>query len=151
VEGLEPLRLPPRAVTGSCGMKPIFRETLGYATASGCALVVDMAILWSLVHFLSWNYLAAATTSFLAGAVVAYEVSIRLAFRQHRLKDRRAELVTFVAIGIVGLLVNAAVMFVSVKYFGLHYLIAKCVAAGFTFMCNFIARRQILFVKPSTP
>jgi putative flippase GtrA len=132
-------------------MKAIFRETLGYAAASGCALIVDMAILWALVHFLSWNYLAAATTSFLAGAVVAYEISIRLAFRQHRLKDRRAELAAFVAIGIVGLVVNAAVMFVSVKYFGLHYLIAKCVAAGFTFMCNFIARRQILFLKPSTP
>ena len=151
MEGLEPLRLPPPAIAGSCGMKAIFRETLGYATASGCALIVDMAILWALVHFLSWNYLAAATTSFLAGAEVAYEISIRLAFRQHRLKDRRAELVTFVAIGIVGLVVNAAVMFVSVKYFGLHYLIAKCVAAGFTFMCNFIARRQILFVRPSTP
>jgi putative flippase GtrA len=132
-------------------MRILIKQAIGYAAASGCALVVDMAILWALVHFLSWNYLAAATTSFLAGAVVAYEISIRLAFRQHRLKDRRAELATFVAIGIVGLAVNAAVMFVSVKYFGLHYLIAKCVAAGFTFMCNFIARRQILFVKPSTP
>jgi putative flippase GtrA len=151
VEGLEPLRLPPRALAGSRGMKAIFRETVGYATASGCALIVDMAILWALVHFLSWNYLAAATISFLAGAVVAYEISVRLVFKQRRLKDRRAELATFVAIGIVGLVVNAAVMFVAVKYFGLHYLIAKCVAAGFTFMCNFIARRQILFVRPSTP
>lgn len=151
MEGLEPLRLPPHALAGSRGMKAMFRETLGYAIASGCALVVDMAILWALVRFLSWNYLAAATTSFLAGAVVAYEISIRLAFRQHRLKDRRAELATFVAIGMVGLVVNAAVMYVAVKYFGLHYLIAKCVAAAFTFMCNFIARRQILFVRPSIP
>jgi putative flippase GtrA len=151
MEGLESLRLPPRALAGSRRMKSLFRETFGYAVASGCALVVDMAILWALVHFLAWNYLAAATTSFLAGAVVAYEISIRLAFRQHRLKDRRAELASFVAIGVVGLVVNTAVIYVAVKYFGLHYLIAKCVAAVFTFMCNFIARRQILFVRPMIP
>lgn len=128
-------------------MKILFREAFGYAAASGCALIVDMTILWMLVHFLSWNYLAAATTSFLAGAVVAYELSVKLAFKQHRLQDRRAELVSFVAIGAMGLAVNAAVIFVMVRYLGLYYLIAKCVAAGFTFMCNFIARRQILFVK----
>jgi len=128
-------------------MKILFREAFGYAAASGCALIVDMTILWMLVHFLSWNYLAAATASFLAGAVVAYELSVKLAFKQHRLQDRRAELLSFVAIGAMGLAVNAAVIFVMVRYLGLYYLIAKCVAAGFTFMCNFIARRQILFVK----
>jgi len=131
-------------------MKILFREALGYATASGCALIVDMVILWMLVHDLSWNYLVAATTSFLAGAVVAYALSVKLAFKHHRLQDRRAELASFVAIGAVGLIVNAAVMFVLVRYLGLHYLIAKCVAAGFTFMCNFTARRQILFVGRSS-
>jgi putative flippase GtrA len=131
-------------------MKILFKEAIGYAAASGCALIIDMAILWVLVRYFSWNYLAAATTSFLAGAVVAYELSIRLAFKQHRLQDRRAELLSFVAIGIVGLGVNAAVIFIAVRFFGLHYLIAKCVAAGFTFLCNFIARRQFLFVRHSS-
>jgi putative flippase GtrA len=131
-------------------VKLLIRQASWYAAASGCALIVDMVILWALVHFLSWNYLAAATASFLAGAVVAYELSVKLAFKQHRLQDRRAELAGFVGIGTVGLAINAAVIFVMVKYLGLHYLIAKCVAAGFTFMCNFIARRQLLFVRQSS-
>jgi putative flippase GtrA len=130
-------------------MNVLLREGFGYAVASGCALVVDMTILWSLVHFLSWGYMAAAATSFLAGAVIAYELSITLAFKQHRLHDRRAEFLSFVAIGTAGLAVNAVVIYVMVRFFGLHYLIAKCVAAGFTFLCNFIARRQILFVRHS--
>lgn len=130
-------------------MKILFREAVGYATASGCALILDMTILWVLVRFLSLEYLAASTISFLAGAVVAYELSVNLAFKQHRLQDRRAELVSFVAIGAAGLVINAAVIFVMVRYVGLHYLIAKCVAAGFTFICNFTARRQILFVRRS--
>ena len=131
-------------------MKPLLKEAGGYTMASGCALLVDMAILWALVYFLSWGYLVAATTSYLTGATVAYELSIRFAFKQHRLDDRRTELITFITIGTAGLAVNSAVIVTLVKYAGVYYLYAKVVAAGFTFLCNFIARRQLLFVQYSS-
>jgi putative flippase GtrA len=149
MEGLEPLRLPPRAFLGSASVKLLIREALGYTVASGCALLVDFIVLWVLVQYFSWWYLAAATTSFLAGMVVSYALSVRLAFKHHRLRDWRAEFISFAAIGSVGLAVNAAAIFIAVKYFGLNYLVAKCVAAGFTFVYNFISRRQLLFVQRS--
>jgi putative flippase GtrA len=126
-------------------MKIFVKEAAGYLVASACALVVDMTILWVLVRFFSVGYLAAATASFLVGACVAYVLSVKFAFKQHRLSDRRAEFLTFVAIGTAGLAINSGVIYLAVQYLGLHYLLAKCVAAGFTFSCNFIARRQILF------
>jgi putative flippase GtrA len=128
-------------------VRQFLKELLGYGASSACALIVDVAILWALVNFLSWGYLPAATTSFLVGAVVAYQLSTMIAFEQHRLTSRKTEFASFVAIGGIGLLVNGAVIFIGVNLLGLHYLIAKCVAAGFTFTCNFIARRQILFVR----
>jgi putative flippase GtrA len=131
-------------------MRILFKEALGYAAASGCALLVDMVLLWALVHFGSSGYLPAASTSFLAGSLVAYELSVKIAFKQHRLLDRRAEFAGFVAIGAVGLSVNACVIFVAVNYWALHYMIAKCTAAGFTFTCNFMVRRQLLFVRRSS-
>jgi putative flippase GtrA len=131
-------------------MTPILKEAIGYTAASACALVVDISILWVLVHFMAIAYLIAATISFLAGAVVAYRLSVKLAFEHHRLRDRRAELIAFVLIGGAGLAINATVIFIAVDYFGLHYLLAKCAAAGLTFTCNFVARRQILFVQRST-
>ena len=108
-----------------------------------------MGILWVLVGFFDWQYLAAATMSFLAGAVVAYALSLKLAFKQHRLRDWRVEFVAFVTIGTIGLAINAGVIFMAVRFLGVHYLFAKCIAAGFTFVCNFVARRQILFVRRS--
>jgi putative flippase GtrA len=110
-------------------------------------LAVDVGILWVLVYFFSWGYLPAATASFLVGSVVAYQLSTVIAFKQHRLTSRKTEFASFVAIGGIGLAVNAVVIFIGVNWLGLHYLIAKFVAAGFTFTCNFIARRQILFVR----
>lgn len=127
-------------------MKTLVKEAFGYAAASGCAFIVDVVVLWGLVRFLSVGYLLAATISFLAGAVVAYELSVKIAFKRHRLRVRETEFFAFVVIGAVGLAVNGIVIFIAVTYLGLHFLAAKCVAAGFTFWCNFIARRQILFV-----
>jgi putative flippase GtrA len=123
------------------------REAAGYAAASACALGCDLGLLWVLVRFGRVEYLVAATASFLAGTVVAYSLSVLWVFEHRRLADRRAEFLGFAAIGTAGLGVNAAVIFIAVKYLGLYYLVAKCVAAGFTLVCNFISRRQLLFVQ----
>jgi len=127
-----------------------FREAIRYSAASACALFLDFIVLWILVHYFSWWYLAAATASFLSGVFVAYSLSVKFVFKHRRLHDRRAEFLGFAAVGTLGLAVNAAVMFVAVRYLGLYYLAAKCVAAAFTFGCNFVSRRQLLFVVHSS-
>ena len=127
-------------------MNTVVREALRYFLVSGFAFLLDIGVLWILVQYFSWWYLAAATVSFLSGIVLGYVLSIRMVFSYRRLKDQRIEFLSFAAIGGVGLAINAAVMFVAVKYFGIYYLLAKFVAAGFTFMFNFFVRRQMLFV-----
>ena len=131
-------------------MKRLIREVIGYGAASICALGVDIVVLWILVNFFGWGYLPAATASFMVGPRVAYRLSVKFAFKEHRLQDRRTEFAGFVAIGTLGIAVNAAVMALAIRHFGLHYLLAKSIAAGFTFGCNFVARRQLLFVRHST-
>jgi len=130
-------------------MVTFLKEAFGYTAASACALVVDMAILWAMVSFVGIDYLVAATVSFSAGALVTYGLSVKIAFKHRRMQDRRAEFAAFVLIGVIGLALNTAVIFVAVEYCGLHYLLGKCVAAGVTFTFNFIVRRQILFVRRS--
>lgn len=130
-------------------MNAVVRDALRYLLVSGCALFVDIGVLWVLVRYFSWWYLAAATTSFLSGIVVAYVLSITMVFDHRRLNDQRVEFLSFAAIGGVGLAINAGVIFMAVGYFGVHYLSAKCIAAGFTFAFNFFARRQFLFIHHS--
>jgi putative flippase GtrA len=130
-------------------LKLLFKEASGYGVASAVALAVDVTILWVLVRFFGWDYLIAATVSFLAGANIAYVLSLKLAFKQHRLRNRAAEFISFVAIGTVGLAINVTIISLAVRYVGLAYLAAKCLAAGFTFLFNFVARRQLLFVRSS--
>ena len=128
-------------------MKTFFREAIRYAAVSACAFIIDITVLFVLVHYLSWWYVAAATSSFLVGLLIGYVLSVRLVFKYRRLKDPRVEFASFAGIGAVGVAINAAAMTLGVKVFGVHYLIAKCCAAGFTFVWNFVARRQFLFAQ----
>ena len=131
-------------------MKTVVREATRYAFVSACAFIIDIAVLFILVSYLSWWYVAAATASFLVGLLVAYLLSITLVFKYRRLQDARIELASFAGIGLVGVAINAAVITLGVNLLGVHYLIAKFGAAGFTFVWNFAARRQFLFVQRRT-
>ena len=128
-------------------MKTVVQEAIRYAAVSACAFIIDITVLFVLVHYLSWWYVAAATSSFLVGLLVGYVLSVTLVFKYRRLKDPRVEFASFAGIGAVGVAINAAAMTLGVKVFGVHYLIAKCGASGFTFVWNFVARRQFLFAQ----
>ena len=125
------------------------REVIGYAIASAVALGADAGLLYALTHYLRWHYLPASVFSFTAGAFVAYALSVKLAFHTHRLRNRPLELFTFVVLGLAGLAVNSVALFLAVGKLGLMILPAKALAAGCTFITNFIVRRQLLFTPAS--
>ena len=129
-------------------MRIVVEEAVRYLAVSALAFCVDISLLFILVHYLSWWYLAAATASFLAGLVIVYAFSITLVFKYRRLDRPHIEFAAFAVIGAVGVAINACAIAVGVKYLGLHFLVAKCAAAGVTFAWNFFARRQMLFVRP---
>jgi putative flippase GtrA len=121
------------------------KELSAYAVVSGIALAVDASILWILVNRLAWHYLPASAVSFIAGGGVSYALSVRFVFRFRNVNCRQVEFVSFVLLGVAGLLVNAAVLSLAITYIGLGLLAAKLVSAGFTFTTNFALRRQLLF------
>jgi len=123
----------------------LVREASAYVIASAIAFAIDFSLLAVQVSLLGVPFLAAATLSFLAGTLFVYWASIRHVFEYRRVEDARRELAIFIAIGVLGLLVNLGVLYVAVETFGLHYLIGKCVAAGATFTLNFALRRTVLF------
>ena len=128
---------------------PLAREILAYGAASAIAFACDFGTLAFLVQGLGWHYLVAATVAFLVGAAVAYVLSIKYVFQFRRIDDRRAEFAGFAAIGAIGLAVNAGAMFAGVEWLGMHYLLAKVLAGGFTFALNYVLRRLALFTPPS--
>jgi putative flippase GtrA len=123
----------------------VIAELLGYAAVSVVALCADVLLLQFLVEQAGWHYQPASALAFVAGASIAYLISVRFVFRSRRLSNRTLEFSVFVALGMVGLVVNAAVLFVEVSLLGVSLLPAKLVAAVCTFGANFTLRRSYLF------
>ena len=127
-------------------MKILIREALRYAVMSVFMLCLDIGFLWILVRYFSWPYLLATSISFSVCVLVGYFVSVTAVFKYRKLRNQPLEFASFVAVGIVGLTINAAAMSFGVGYLAVHYLVAKCGAACLTFAWNFAVRRQLLFV-----
>lgn len=126
-------------------------EVVSYAAVSAIAFACDLGTLMLLVQVLHWHYLVAASAAFIVGALVAYLLSVRYVFRFRRIDDRRVEFAGFAAIGAIGLAANAGVMFAGVEWLQLHYLLAKVLAGGLTFVLNYVVRRVTLFTPLQAP
>jgi putative flippase GtrA len=125
--------------------RQLARDLFGYGCVSALALVVDTGLLWALYRHAGVHYLLAASISFTAGAVLAWWLSTRFVFTLHQLANRGAEFVAFVALGLVGLCVNIAVLAFAVQWLRWPVLAGKMLAVSGTFLCNFLLRRQLLF------
>jgi putative flippase GtrA len=125
--------------------KTFVREVGSYGAASFVALATDMGLLVLLTSYAHVHYLVAAALSFIAGGAMLYLLSVTLVFRFRRVRNRAVELSAFVALGIAGLIVNTAVIYVAVERAHLHLLVGKLLASGCTFGVNFLLRRHFLF------
>jgi putative flippase GtrA len=137
---------------GTTPLGRLIREFGAYGLASVAGLGSDMALLAALVSVAKVHYLVAATISFICAGILVHAISVRYVFRFRRVDRRTLELSFFLALGVVGLFVNAAVIYFVVNVVHLHYMLGKLLAAGFTFCANFFLRRHFLFSPaPSLP
>ena len=128
-------------------MRALILQFGSYGLASAAAFALDVGLLWLLVNLAGWYYLLAALTSFIAGGVLLHKLSVKFVFRERRVANEGMEISYFLGLGIVGLLINMAVMYIAVDGLGAHLLVAKVCAAGCSICVNFLLRRQLLFSR----
>jgi putative flippase GtrA len=125
----------------ACGTGAEFAR---YFVCSALALGADFG-LFSLALWLGLSYPLASVFGFVAGLWTAYQLSVRYAFKARALGHSGAEFVIFAAVGIFGLLLTEALLWVLVSRMGMQPLVAKVLAAGVVFVSNFALRKGLLF------
>lgn len=123
----------------------LFKEFLRYGCASAAALAADVGLLYLLTSVIGVPYLVSALVGFMAGLAIVYTLSVTWVFKKRALEDRRAELLIFAVIGIVGLMLNELLLWALTDGLGLYYLASKAVSVGVVFAWNFGARKYMLF------
>jgi len=129
-------------------------QFLKYVLVGGIAFILDFTTLFALTEFAGLYYLVSATCGFVLGLAVNYLLCIRWIFSFRSLTNASHEFALFALVGVLGLLLNNALLYVQTEFLGFHYLASKLVAAAVILMFNFSLRRYLLFSErgkaPST-
>lgn len=110
-----------------------------FTSAGALGTIVHYLVLLGLVSIFSLRPVAASILGSLAGAIVNYLLSHHWVFRSER--NHSETLSKFVAVGGVGLALNAAIMHVLVTIADMHYLLAQVAATGIVLFWNFFGNR----------
>lgn len=126
----------------------IWVQLFRYGIVAGFGLVVDVGGLVVLKEVVGWNYLAAATVSFVVALVVNYILSTWWIFKQTRFASRWHDFGLYGLIGLVGLGLNDLLLWLFTGGLGWHYLLSKGVATVLVFGWNFMGRK--FMYRPTT-
>ena len=110
-----------------------------YIVAGGIATAVHYAVLIALVDLSGFAAAPSATVGALCGAAVSYLLNRRMTFANSGAGHGQA-LPRFLAIALLGALLNGALVWLGAQHFGWHYLLAQALATvlvmGLTFRLN---------------
>ena len=123
-------------------------EFARYFVAGLVALGIDFSLYVALTELAGWHYLVSATAAFCAGLGTIYLFSVVWVFRERRVAHGAREFAVFAVIGIAGLALTTAVIFVFTEIAGLDYRLSKIVSAALVFLFNFGCRKYFLFHTP---
>jgi putative flippase GtrA len=131
-------------------ISPVNRRLLSvelsrYLVVSAAALAVDLALLFLISGIFGAHYLIANPIVFAMGALLAYVGSVHWAFKSRKMANSTMEFVIFVGIGIGGLAVNQAILWLGIEVAALSLILAKLGAAVTSFVFNFVVRKMVLF------
>jgi len=107
--------------------------------------VADFALLVLMVEVFDVYYLTAASISFIIGASVSYYLSVKWVFDTRSWKSKKAEYAMFIVIGIIGVGLNALLIWFFTERIEIYYLISKMIAGTTIFFFNFLVRKYTLF------
>lgn len=130
-------------------MRTNLHEFLRYFAASAAALALDTTV-FSVSLRLGVQLPVAACLGFSLGLMLIYILSTQHVFAQHRLADRRSEFTVFAVIGVAGLLLTEALLWLLVGQLGMAPVAGKLTTACGVFLFNFALRKSLLFTAPRT-
>ncbi len=125
-------------------MERLIRQIFKFGVIGGLAFLIDYGVLYLLTEFAGVYYLLSGTISFTVSVIFNYICSMKYVFSGKEGMSRRKEFIVFVALSILGLLLNQLFMWLGVDLFRIHYMVTKIFATVIVMAYNFITRKIFL-------
>lgn len=118
-------------------------QFLRFALAGTTATVTTYAVLIVGVEGLHINAVTASVAGYVLGIVVNYILNYRYTFGSDQ--HHHVVIPKFLAVMVVGMFINAGVMYAGINGLGFHYMLAQLVAVAVVLMLSFTANRLWAF------
>lgn len=123
----------------------VYIQLLRYGIVGGISLVGDAGTLYALTEFAGVQYLVSACAGFCVGILINYFLSIAWVFTSKGAHaSRGGEFLGWVIIGLIGLGLNALIMWFFTELLSVYYLGSKLISTVIVFIWNFAARRFLI-------
>jgi putative flippase GtrA len=125
--------------------KNVTTAFLRYGLTGGTAAIVDAGLFYVLTAagtYVLW----ASPISFSAAAIVNYLLTSTFVFKT---RPTRARFLPFVALAVVGLIINSTVTIAAIHFFGFIPIVSKLVGIAVAFVFNFAFNYLVVFRQKS--
>lgn len=96
-----------------------------------------------LVEMVGIDAVIASMAGALLGAIINYVLNYQFTFVSRT--SHRIALPRFLAVALVGFLINTSLMWVAVDFANLHYILGQVITTSVVLLCNFIGNRYWTF------
>lgn len=122
-----------------------FLEIMKFGINGGLGFIIDFYLLYVLTHWFNIHYLLSSTISFIVSLLVNYLLCAIWVFKGDTVDDgKNVRRLFFVVTSVIGLLINALIMYTFVEFLLMNYLIVKIISAGVVMVWNYFTKRVIL-------
>ena len=125
-------------------MRNLIAEIMKFGVVGILATLLDYVVMIVLTEVFGVPPVASSTISFSISVVFNYLASMRYVFSHREGMSRRREFIIFLVLSIIGLGINAALMWVGTELAGIDYRIVKLFATAVVMVWNFVSRKVLL-------
>lgn len=115
-----------------------------FGIVGGIATVIDFVFLYIFREFCHFPVLVSNTLSFCISVIYNYTASVKWVFDVNKEKDAKKQFIIFIVFSVIGLLLNNAIMWLTVDFLSIYYMLAKIIATVIVMVFNFVTRKIFL-------
>lgn len=129
------------------GVRGLVEQFLKFGVVGVVATLIDYGLLMVLSQVVGWDPVASSAISFSVSLVFNYLASMRYVFERKEDLSRRREFLIFAVLSLIGLALNALIMWAGTRALGdgaLAVTLTKAVATAIVMVWNFASRKRWL-------
>lgn len=121
-------------------------QIIKFVIVGGIATIIDYIIFFLLHDLLKVPTLPSNITSFSVSVIYNYIASVKWVFDVKE-DDPKKQFIVFIVLSIIGLLINTAIVYVTIDILKWWSMICKVIATAIVMVFNFITRKVFLEKK----